>query len=103
RATGASDQLISLVRSEVLPVVHVVHVAEHGRARRQVRRIQEQHVKGVIARRWRVNGCATLKDTGGVLRIVQADQRSLIVQRLTPAFYVTQEVVYSAIGSKVLR
>lgn len=91
-----------LVRSEILPEAGVIYVAEHGRSWRQVRRVQEQCVEGIGARRRRVHRSTALEDPSGVLRIVQADQRPFVVERRSPGLNVAQEVVHPAIGSIVV-
>ena len=56
----------------------------------------------VIARRRAVHSGTALKNAGGILRIVEADKRSAIVQRRSPRFDVSKKIVHAAIGPKIL-
>jgi hypothetical protein len=101
---GAGAIHFWLVRFEVLPVGQVDHVLQHRSAWRQLRRIQERVVEVVETRRRTVDQVAALESTGRVLRVIQTDQRSAIIQptRSAPSLNVAQEVVDSAVGAEVL-
>src|ERR1700687_3226086 len=93
-----------LLRCKVLVIAEVYHVLEHGRARRQVRRVQEQGVKGVTSPGRTVDRGAALEHARVVFGVVHADQRAVVVESLSaPVFQVAKEVVESAIGAEVLR
>jgi len=63
-------------------IARVHHVLEHGRARRQVRRVQEQSVKRITTSGWTVDGVAAFEDARVVFGVVHADQRSVVVKSL---------------------
>ncbi len=73
---GRPSSSLSLVRFEVLPVRQVDYVLQHGRARRQLCRIQERRVEVEVAVGRAIDHGAALESAGGILRIVQADQRA---------------------------
>src|SRR5271165_5862297 len=103
RGRGWDQMRVNLLWREVLVVAQVHHVLEHGRAWRQVRRVQELDVKRVTTSRRAVDSGAALEDAGVVFRVVHADQRSVVIQGLAaPVFEITEEVVQSAVGAEVL-
>src|SRR5581483_576815 len=100
----SGSTLLGLVGREVLPVAQVHDVLEHGRTGRKVRRVQEGVIEIVLTTGRAIHHGAALVNTVCVLRIVQADERSSVIERIpTPILDVTQEVVHTAICSKVLR
>src|SRR5712692_712602 len=102
RRTRVSAPHRLLVRLEVLPVGQVDHVLQHRRPWRQFCRIKERSVEVVVAVRRTVDQGAALEGTGGVLRVVQADQRAAITQcSSAPLFDVAEEVVHSTVSTKI--
>lgn len=64
---------LALLRSEVLVVAQADYVLEHGRAGRQVRRIQELGVEEIVTFWGAVHRIATFEIARVVLRVVHAD------------------------------
>src|SRR6266853_2491025 len=73
-ARAAPGRWVGLLWCEVLVLAQVHHVLEHGRARRQIGRVQEQGVKGVTTRGRTVDCGAAFERSGVVFRVVHADQ-----------------------------
>src|ERR1700722_11040836 len=94
---------IRLLRGEVLVIAQVDYVLKHGRAGREVCRVQEKCVKGVATSGRTVDGGAALEDAGVVFGVVHADQRSLVVESLAaPVFQVAEEVVQASVSAEVV-
>ncbi len=84
-------------------IAEVDHVLEHGRARRQICQIQEERVKRVATSGRAVYGGASLEDSGVVLRVIHADEGSVVVEGFAaPVFQTPQEVVQTSIGAKIV-
>jgi hypothetical protein len=73
-ARAAPGRWFGLLWCEVLVIAQVHHILEHGRARRQIGRVQEQGVKGVTTRGRTVDCGAAFERPGVVFRVVHADQ-----------------------------
>ena len=103
--TGTPWFNLPLLRSEVLVVAQAYDVLEHGRAGRQVRRIQELGVEEIVTFWGAVHSITTLEIAGVVLRVVHAHHGSCIVHGRavgTAIFQIAQEVVHTAVGTEVL-
>src|ERR1700733_13728266 len=100
-------QLQTLLTREVLVITQADHVLEHGRARRQIVRVQELGVEEVVSVRRSVHHIAALEHPSVVLRIVHADQRANVVHSATVSVVasvleIAQEVVHTSVRTEIL-
>ena len=94
---------------EVLPITRAFDIAEHWRPGRQASWSQEVRIENVVAV-WRiVDTGAAFESTGGVYRVIEFYQRTLVIESLhatgvaaisAPVFQETEEVVHAAVGSE---
>src|SRR5208283_5678005 len=92
-----------LLRREILMEAQVDQILEHGCARRQIRRIQQERVKRVMAGRRAVDCVTAFEYAGVVLGVVHAHQGSVVIEMLAaPVLEITEEVVHASVGAKII-
>src|SRR5579862_4845357 len=93
-----------LRRQNLLREADGIHRTQRWSSRRQTRRAQRKvRVKAVVTRAGRIVNAGALVSSHRLTIVIEAHHRSAIVANHAPVFQEAQEVMHTAVGSKVLR